>query len=108
MGGRNTIALPDLVIPSGGTDSNGVMVPEDAGAIEIFSPAVLTNAVTIQVEPTKTGTSWVTLLSGGSSIAVPVSSSLVITATAAGQIRVHSGGAEAAARTFKLNADIVA
>lgn len=99
-----TIDLPDLVIPNGTSTSNAVRSLDNAVAVSISSPAALTSTtITIQVEPTSTGTSFVTLLSGGTSVVIEsVNVGIVINPFPYRQLRLTASAAEGAARTFRV------
>lgn len=101
-----------LSIPNAGTDSPALSTIMSAGqrkiglgsgvSIGIACPAALTGTVTIQVVPTEGSSSWVTLQSNGSDIALTASKLVVVDAGAFRDLRIHSSGAEAAQRDFDL------
>ena len=99
-----TVALPAMTIPSSTSTSNAVRNLDDSVAVSILSPAALTSTtITIQVEPTSTGTDWVTLQSGGSDVTISaVSKAIVVNPFPFRQLRVIGNASEAADRTFTV------
>lgn len=98
-----TVSLPTVTIPSGGSTSNVLKDVGDAYAITIFTPATLTSTgVTIGVEPSSSGTSFVTLQSGGTDVVLPAGRATVISPPAFKQLRIESSSAEGADRIFSL------
>ena len=93
-------ALPNLVFSSGGTTSNAVTNLDDSLAISLFAPSALSGTVTVQVEPTTTGTAFVTLQSGGVDVSIAASKAIVLNPVPFRQLRLSSSVAEAATRTF--------
>lgn len=96
------VNLPDLTISNAGTTSNAIGSIDDAEAIVIYAPATLTGTVTVQVEPTETGTAWVDLTSGGSDVTIAAGNSVTITEGGFRQLRLSSSAAEGAARVFSV------
>ncbi len=99
-----TVDLPPMIVPIGTSTSNALRNMDDTVAVSISAPGTLTSTtITIQVEPTSTGTAWVTLYSGGSPVVIEaVSVGIVINPFPYRQLRVVGSGAEAAARTFTV------
>ena|SRR3990167_2980745 len=99
-----TVTLPAMIILSGASTSNAVRHLDDAVAVSILSPDTLTSTtITVQVEPTSTGTDWVTLQSGGSDVVIEaVSKAIVVNPFPFRQLRVIGNAAEAADRTFTV------
>ena len=95
-------ALPSIVIVSGSSNGNAVASIDDAFAITIFSPSALTNTITVDVEPSTTGSSFVTLQSGGSDVAIPAGKATLLSPSGFRQLRLVASGSEAASRTFSL------
>jgi len=96
----NLVHLADLVIANGGTDSNNIEV-DAVNDLCIFAPATLTGTINVQVSPD--ASNWFDLKSGGSNVAVAASAAVVITNGGFKYLRVHSGSAEGAARTFNAS-----
>lgn len=102
-----TVGLPALTIASGDSTSNTLKDVGDAYAITIFTPTVMTaTGVTIGVEPTSSGTNFVTLQSGGSDVVLPAGRATVICPPAFKQLKIQSSSAEGAARVFSLTSHI--
>jgi hypothetical protein len=100
--------MPNMVTTSGGTISGVIRQFDDAWALTIYSPATLTStSVTIEVEPTDTGTSFVTLQSGGSDVVMVAGRATVISPVPFMQMRVACGAAEGADRTFRVTKTIL-
>jgi hypothetical protein len=98
-----TVNLPTATIASGASTSNIIKDVGDAYAITIFTPATLTSTgITIGVEPTSSGTNFVTLQSGGSDVVLPAGRATIISPPAFKQLRLESSSAEGADRTFAL------
>jgi hypothetical protein len=97
------VNLPTATIPSGGSTSNIIKDVGDAYAITIFTPATLTSTgITIGVEPTSSGTSFVTLQSGGTDVILPAGRATIISPPAFKQLRLESSSVEGANRVFSL------
>ena len=99
---RQVVDLPALIFSTASTTSNAVGGIDDALGLTIYSPATLTGTITVQVEPTSTGTSFVDLQSGGADVTIPASKATVLNPITWRQIRLITGTTEAAARTFTL------
>jgi hypothetical protein len=101
--------LPAMVTSAGGTTSNAIGLFDDAWAISIYSPATTFTStyVTIQVEPTSTGTDFVTLQSGGSDITLSSGKAMVLSPLPFMQMRIVHDAAEAAERTFTVRKTIL-
>lgn len=97
----NYARLPNLVIPINTSTSNAVWPVDDAYGISLISPPTMTSSVAyVEVEHTDTGTSFVTLQSGGTDVTIAAGKSLVMTPFPFKQFRVTTTANEAAARTF--------
>lgn len=100
--------LPSLVIPNGTSTSNALgQILEDSWGLTIYTPAALTGTISVEVEPTDTGTNFVTLQSGGTDVTLPAGKATVINPIPFRQIRVTSNAAEGAARTFTLTKSVL-
>lgn len=100
-------ALPNMLTTAGGTTSNAVGALDDAFALSLRTPATMTStSVSVQVELTSTGTDFGALQSGGVDIVIDPGKVTVIHPVTFKQIRVVTGGAEAAARTFGLSKSV--
>lgn len=101
-----------LTIANGGTDSpalssliskgNARSTLGNSEAITISAPAALTGAVTVQVSPAYGSGNWKTLRQDGADVAVAAGAAVTINEVAFEDIRLHSAGAEAAARDFDI------
>ena len=99
---RHVYDLPDLVIASSGTDSSAVAADphyQRARAIIIQAPATLTGTITVQVS-LDGGTTYADLQSGGADVTIAAASVAVIDFQGWTHLRVKSGSAEGAERTF--------
>jgi hypothetical protein len=97
-----------MTIPSGGSTSNAITDFDDAWGLTIYSPVTVTaTMITVQVEPTSSGTSFVTLQSGGSDVTIPASRATVISPVPFKQMRVTSSSAEGQDDVFKVTRTIV-
>lgn len=97
-----------MVTTSGGTISSLIRQFDDAQSLTIYCPTTLTStSVTIDVEPTDTGTSFVTLQSGGSDVVMVAGKATVIHPVPFMQMRVVCGAAEGAERTFRVTKTIL-
>jgi hypothetical protein len=98
-----TVDLPTATIASGTSTSNVIKDIGDAYAITIFTPATLTSTgVTLGVEPSSSGTNFVTLQSGGTDVVLPAGRATIISPPAFKQLRIESSSAEGADRVFSL------
>ena len=90
-----------LTIASGGTSSGSVgrAALRAARAIAIFAPATLPETVNIAVS-NDGGSTYCTLQSGGSDIAIAAGKALVIDAVAFDDLRLTATGAVGANRAF--------
>lgn len=100
--GKYVCDLPSLTISSGGTQSGAIGGFSDAVALVLYAPAALTGTVTIQIEPTDTGTAWVDLGSGGSDVTIGAGNSVTVEPVGFRQLRVVSSAAEGADRVFTV------
>lgn len=106
MPSQVVVDLPSATIASGGTDSNAVTHLDDAVSISIFAPATLTGTVTLYVEPSSTGTSFVIQYSGGSAVTIPAGANTTLFGPSFRQLKLISNGAEGADRTFRITKSI--
>lgn len=97
---RNRLTVTATIALSG-TDSGEVGVPANVRGLTIFGPAELTGAVTVTVAPATAGT-FNTLAIAGTDVAVAAAKATMITGNPAPVLKLHSDGAEAAARTFTI------
>lgn len=91
-----------MVIVNASSYSNAISVFDDATALTIFSPASLTGTVTIETEPSSTGTNFVTLQSGGTDVTLSAGKATVLNKVGWRQMRLASNASEAAARPFPV------
>jgi hypothetical protein len=89
----------NLVIANGGTASNAVGPLDNIQAFVIYAPAALTGTVNVQESPDNV--TFYDMKSAGSNVTVPVNGAVNLTAGGYKYIRVFSGSAEGAARTFR-------
>lgn len=101
-----------LTIANGGTDTPGITTLQygraglgQAKTLTIYAPAALTAAVTVQVLPRGDST-WRTLQQNGADVAVAVGKAVQINSGGWDDLRLHSAGAEGAARDFLIDASI--
>lgn len=104
--GYYTVDLPSLTIANGGTTSGALGGFTDARSVVLYAPSALTGTVTIQIEPSASGTSWVDLSSAGSDVTIAAGNAVVLEPLGFRQIRLSSSAAEAAARTFTVTMQI--
>ena len=95
--------MPSLIIPSGASTSNAIQDFGDAYGITIFSPATLTDVITVEVEPSSSGTNFITLQSGGIDVTLPASKATVISPVPFLQLRLRSSSVEGQTDVFKVN-----
>ena len=96
------VNMPSMTITGGGTTSNAVGLIDDSWGLTIYSPATITNTITVEVEPTSTGTNFVTLQSGGTDVTIPAGKATVLNPIPFRQIRVKAAGAEGQQDVFTL------
>jgi hypothetical protein len=98
-----------MVTTAGGTTSNAIGLFDDGWAISIYSPATTFTStfVTIQVEPTSTGTDFVTLFSGDDPVLLSSGAARVLSPLPFLQMRIVHDVAEAAERTFTVRKTIL-
>lgn len=95
--------MPDLIMSSGTAVTQSMGIFDDAKSITIYAPATLTStAVAVEVEPSSTGTSWVTLQSGAIDVDIPAGKATVFMPGAWPQLRLHGNASEASARRFPV------
>jgi hypothetical protein len=98
--------IQTISIPNGGTDTPELNLAGDINRgpiiLEILAPAALTAAVTVQISDVSGGT-FRTLTTGGADVAIAAGKAVVVTdLPATGVLRLHSAGAEAAQRDFRI------
>lgn len=103
------VALPSMTVSSGGTATNAIRQFDDAWALSIYSPnsTLTSTAVTISVEPTSTGTAFMTLQSAGADITLTSGKAMVISPVPFQQMRLDFGTAEAAERIFSVRKTVL-
>jgi hypothetical protein len=89
----------NLVIANGGTASNAVGPLDNIEAFVIYAPATLTGTVNVQESPDNVA--WFDMKSAGSNVTCPASGAVNLTKGGYKYLRVLSGSAEGAARTFR-------
>jgi hypothetical protein len=97
---RKSQAIASFVIVSGTTDSNelDVSVVKTARGLAIYGPAdAPSGTLTIQWEPTATGTDWRTLQSGGSDVTISTDKVAVVDFIGFRRMRIHSSASESGA-----------
>jgi len=102
------LIVRDLVpmVMTAATASNPVGAIDDAWGLTVISPPSLTaSQVSVQVELTDTGTSFVTLQSGGVDVTLVANKATVISPVPFRQIQISSTASETA--TFQLSKAIL-
>src|SRR5713101_2530813 len=94
--------MPNLTLTTASTVSNALSNLDDAIAIGIVAPTAVTGTITVQVEPTATGTAFVSLQSGGVDVTIAAAKAIVINPFPFRQIRLITSATEAATRTFSV------
>lgn len=95
--------LANCVIAISTQAGSAVGPVDDATAVTIFAPSTLTGTIRVQAsqnDTTKAAGTWVDVKSAGSNITVAADAAVTVTEIAFRWLRVFSGSAEAAARTF--------
>jgi hypothetical protein len=102
------VRLPDLVIAAAGTTSNAIGASwlKHLRSVTLFGPAALTGTVTVETSAVN-GDSAVTgdyrnQQSAGADVTVAADKAVTLSVIAARGLRVVSGSAEAAERTFQV------
>jgi hypothetical protein len=101
------VGLPALTFSTASTTSNAIGILDDSWGLTLYSPSALTGTITVQVEPTDTGTNFVDLQSGGVDVTLPAGKATVINPIPFRQLRLITGTTEAAARTFTVTKSIL-
>ncbi len=98
------VFLGNMVIANGGTASSslGGRILRTIKSITIHGPAALTGTVTLQSLDAVGGSAWTPVQSGGTDVTITAAKALVLTEVPFGTIRLLSGSAEGAARTFPV------
>lgn len=99
--------LPSITIAINTSTGNAIGFFDDALGLEIYAPASLDGTCTLEVEPSSTGTSFVTQQSGGSDVTIPAGKATTISPVAFRQMRIVSAASESAARVFRVTKSIV-
>lgn len=102
MGRRLLTNTVTLTIASGQTESNAVEIGGFLRSCAIFAPMTLPETVTVKIEPTPTGTTFRTLLSGPDDVTVPAGKAVVITEIPFAQVKLVAGSAVGADRVFSV------
>lgn len=90
-----------------GASTSGVSRDFDAVAITIFSPGTITaSQIKVEVEPSSSGTSFVTLQSGGSDVVLIAGKATIISPPAFKQLRLTSTSAEGQDDVFPMTQTI--
>ena len=96
-----------LTIPSGGSTSNAIVDFDDAWGLTIYSPVTVTaSQCYVQVEPSSSGTTFVTLQSGGSDVFMEAAKALVISPVPFKQMRITSSATEGQTDVFRVTRTI--
>jgi hypothetical protein len=96
-------AQETLTIANGGTTSGVISLPERAATLIIETPATLTGTVTL--EGSLDGTNFKAIYSGGSAVTLAANGIHTVSPVEANKIRLVSGSAEDAARSFIVKVD---
>ena len=98
-----TSNLNSLILTTDNAPSTANAVPvDDAWALGMVAPSVLTGTITIQVEPSSSGTNFQTLQSAGTDVTITAGKAIVISPFPYKQVTVASAAQEASPRTFTL------
>jgi len=104
---QHIAALPPMIVVSGSSYSNIISIFDDATALTIFTPATITSTgFFIEVEPTTTGTNFVTLQSGGTDVSLPPGKATVINKVGWNQMRLAAPATEGGARTCPVTKSV--
>ena len=99
--------LPSLVVTTSGV-SNAVGILDDAYGLTLYVTTTFTStAVSVEVEPTDTGTNFVTLQSGGSNVVISSGTATVISPVPFRQLRLATNTNEDSAKTVLLTKAIL-
>lgn len=98
-----TANLPNLVIASSATDTTTAITAslEDAESVTIVAPSALTGTVTIKGS-VDGGTTYVDVGSGGTDVTIGAGNAVTLSPFTFNALKVTSGSAEAAERTFTV------
>lgn len=103
---KHTYDCGTIAITSGQTDSTALAANphyQNAEGLVIAAPAALTGTITVQIS-LDGGSTYVALQSSGSDVTIGVSKAVSITFQGWTHLRVVSGSAEGATRTFTIRA----
>lgn len=99
--------LPTLVVVNGSSYSQAIGIFDDATALTIFTPATLTSTgLFVEVEPTTTGTNFVTLQSGGTDICLSAGKATIINKVGWRQLRLAAPATEGGARSCPVTKSV--
>ena len=107
MPGTAVVGLQALTIASGASTSNVITNLDDSWAISIYSPATFTGTISVQIEPSSSGTNFVTLQSGGTDVTLNTAKAIVINPITFKQLRLISGSAEGQTDVFQVTKTIL-
>lgn len=103
-----------LTIANGGTDSDLLSSLLSVGQLKVLSatckfleitgPAALTGTCTLMTVPTEGSTTWTTAIAPNSTGAIAAVQTVQIPVGGFADLKIHSGSAEGAARTFIIYA----
>jgi hypothetical protein len=99
--------LPTLVVVSGSSYSNAIGIFDDATAITIFTAATMTSTgLFVEVEPTATGTNFVTLQSGGVDVCLSPGKATILNKVGWRQLRLAAPATEGGARSCPVTKSV--
>ena len=100
---RFVVRMPDLVMTSGTAFSQAMVNFDDAKSLTIYAPATVTSTqILVEIEPSATGTSFVTLQSGAIDVEIPAGKGTVFEPGVWPQLRLHGSASEASTRRFPV------
>jgi hypothetical protein len=89
-----------MIVVNGSSYSNAISILDDANALTVYTPATMTSTgFFVEVEPTTTGTNFVTLQSGGVDVSLPAGKATVLNKVGWFQMRLAAPATEGGART---------
>lgn len=110
---RQILRLPDLVIPSGATESNeisltaGVNTKVGLGNLVdfiVYGPATLPETVVVQISwlESPSSSDWRTVYISGADVSIPAAKAVIVPVGSSLALRLQANGAVAANRTFQV------
>ncbi len=98
------VFLGNMVIANGGTVSStvGGRLLRTVRSIAIHGPSALTGTATLQAADDVAESAFIPVQSGGSDVTITAVKTLTLTETPFGTLRIVSGSAEGAERTFPV------